>query len=483
MVESNDSNELNILLIGMMGVGKSTLINSLFNEETAKPAGFEKMQGETKTIKKYSKLINGKVINLFDTPGFGDQDVDIYSLSEQIQDLLCERKIKIHFIVYVNRSDLTRNFDFLRECFEIIKEFFKNEEIASNVLCVLTHEVLFETACKQKNKDFAIEKEKYISYFLDNLKNMNFEIFHENILFFDIEETKKNKFTEGFFEMVDFKYNYKNLRPLSFKEKVSFKKIEQIINKCLDKERDLFNKSLRIDLEEFNKQKSEKEIIEINCCFLGEGGVGKTSLISNLESEKVCKDICVTLDVLSKPIFFKKDAYKIYKVNLFDTYGQEVYHSLNSKPIKSADLIFLVYDLRDLLQCYDVCNSVDFLISDYLISLIKDNKKPEALLILLGNKLDLYKTAENESIIVKKVNLLVENVKNKLSFNREIFNFFISSLNYDRMGEILRSFLDKFDNKENKEMMKLELLPQISLNHNKTFRNKSKRTRTCCSIL
>jgi len=233
MVESNELIDINILLIGMMGAGKSTLINSLFQEELAKPAGFEKMQGETKKIQKYSKKIGNKFINLYDTPGFGDQDVDLISLSEQIQEITNENYMKMHFIVYVNRSDLTRNFEFLRECFEIIKEFFKNE-VSSNVLCVLTHDIMFEKACEQKCKDSKSEKEKYISFLLDNLKNMNFEIFHENILFFDIEQTRSSKFRENFFEMLDKKHFQGKLKPLSFKEKVNYWKVEGIINKCYE---------------------------------------------------------------------------------------------------------------------------------------------------------------------------------------------------------------------------------------------------------
>lgn len=65
------SDELNIVVMGRIGEGKSTLINNIFGEYVT-PTG---MGAEivTRNVMKYTKVMGGVSVNLFDTPDpYGD---------------------------------------------------------------------------------------------------------------------------------------------------------------------------------------------------------------------------------------------------------------------------------------------------------------------------------------------------------------------------------------------------------------------------
>ena len=57
--------ELKILLYGKTGVGKSTLLNNLFNQKLSETGNFERT---TKEILKFSKDINGVLVHFYDSP-------------------------------------------------------------------------------------------------------------------------------------------------------------------------------------------------------------------------------------------------------------------------------------------------------------------------------------------------------------------------------------------------------------------------------
>ncbi|XP_038134141.1 GTPase IMAP family member 9-like [Cyprinodon tularosa] len=127
-------NEINIFLVGKTGIGKSSLGNtilgdSLFKEKTSPTS-------ETDVGKDERKYINGVPINVIDTPGFFDTNMDEETLKREIIDSvkLCAPKIDAFLIVLrVDRYSKQEK--------EIIKEIEQcfSEEALKHAVVVFTH--------------------------------------------------------------------------------------------------------------------------------------------------------------------------------------------------------------------------------------------------------------------------------------------------------------------------------------------------------
>ena len=127
-----------------------------------------------------------------------------------------------------------------------------------------------------------------------------------------------------------------------------------------------------------------KSINEINLklAVLGEGGVGKTSIV-NLYSGKAFPNIYI-------PTIGSNIARKEYKlenehirINIWDIGGQRSFNPLNSSFFANIDAAFLVFDLSNPKESTIELQKV-------YLNYIKE-KSPECLVIYLGNKSDLVK--------------------------------------------------------------------------------------------
>ena len=96
----------------------------------------------------------------------------------------------------------------------------------------------------------------------------------------------------------------------------------------------------------------EKEISKkysVNCMFLGESGVGKTSIINRLLDEGFDENLQSTIGVNYKfyqQIFFENEEEdgSYIAINIWDTAGQEAFHSCIKGIIHKADIIVFVRD-------------------------------------------------------------------------------------------------------------------------------------------
>ena len=122
--------------------------------------------------------------------------------------------------------------------------------------------------------------------------------------------------------------------------------------------------------------------------IIGEPGVGKSSIISRGVNNIFTKDYKATL--------FFDHSWKNYKVNnskiriqLWDTCGQEVYHSVIKNFYKSALCIFLVFSINNI----ESFNSLSFWINE-----IEQSSSEDIIIFLVGNKKDI----ENERVVSEK---------------------------------------------------------------------------------
>ena len=118
---------------------------------------------------------------------------------------------------------------------------------------------------------------------------------------------------------------------------------------------------------------------EIKVVVLGESGVGKSNIINRYNGGQFDPN-----SVPNNSSFFMsknlKFGEKVYRINLWDTAGQEKYHSLTKIFLNDAKIAFLVYAINDKAS-YDKI--------DFWYNLVKESCG-DILISIIGNKKDLY---------------------------------------------------------------------------------------------
>ena len=128
------------------------------------------------------------------------------------------------------------------------------------------------------------------------------------------------------------------------------------------------------------------DIEEIKITLLGNPGVGKTCIISKYIENTFSENIESTLGVNYSEKILKKKGKDI-QLNIWDTAGQEKFHSLGKYFYKDSYVICLVYDITDQ-------DSLDKLKDTWYPDLLKNGEKYK-ILAVVGNKCDLY---ENDQL-------------------------------------------------------------------------------------
>jgi len=133
--------------------------------------------------------------------------------------------------------------------------------------------------------------------------------------------------------------------------------------------------------------------------FIGNPTAGKTSLLNRICHDKFQPnyDSTIGVDFFNKTIAYNET---IFKIQLWDSAGQEKYKSLIPSYIRGASIIFLIYDLNHHESFESISNWLGF-VNQY-------TKKENVQLVLVGNKKDLErkvtyeegeKLAKNEDMI------------------------------------------------------------------------------------
>ena len=130
--------------------------------------------------------------------------------------------------------------------------------------------------------------------------------------------------------------------------------------------------------EENNDDNSNTNVFKI--LTIGDGGVGKTSILRRYVENKFLKHHLSTIgiDFLSKTLEIKD---KEIKLKIWDTAGQERYRQITSHIYKDADGIILVFDVTS----EESFNQI----TDWMDQIKNNVSKEEINLILIGNKCDL----------------------------------------------------------------------------------------------
>jgi len=184
----------------------------------------------------------------------------------------------------------------------------------------------------------------------------------------------------------------------------------------------------------------------VKLILVGDSGTGKTNLINVSVGQEFNPGVFTTTSCsyIQKIV---KNNKKDYKVNLWDTIGQEKYRSLTKIFVKDANIVIFVYDITKR-------ESFDSL--KYWKKIINDILGDDLTLGVIGNKIDLYleeEVKENEgkeyadSIGAK---FKITSAKNN---PKEISDF---------IEELLDIYLNKNNNNSNnrKETIKIKKMPK-----------------------
>ena len=156
------------------------------------------------------------------------------------------------------------------------------------------------------------------------------------------------------------------------------------------------------------------KIYPVNVAFIGESGVGKTSIINRLQGKKFEPNILSTVQPYVSTFTFSNEENipnSEIKINLWDTMGQERFSSLFSNPIKRANIIIFVRDDKD----------KNFEREKGWIKFVKNLVDLEKIVIYCLNKTDLISEEKKEIIYEKfgkeasKINAFPQFISSKTS--------------------------------------------------------------------
>ena len=189
---------------------------------------------------------------------------------------------------------------------------------------------------------------------------------------------------------------------------------------------------------------------ELKIILLGESGVGKTSIILRYYKNMFTSDLSSTFGTT----YIKKSLVKnnvTYKLNIWDTTGQEHYHSVTELFINGSDIVILVYAI----------NEVDsFKKLDYWFKSIRDNCDENIILAIVGNKYDLTYNDDNS-----ENQYFVSNEEAKKYAKEKQAMFKLVSAKADQKGidslfdELVNEYIQKGMNKpsDNKDANKFKI--------------------------
>ena len=202
-----------------------------------------------------------------------------------------------------------------------------------------------------------------------------------------------------------------------------------------------------ITIEEIISQESKEEF-KIKIVVIGDSGVGKTNLIRRFITDTFSNNSKATVGVE-----FTSKSYKInkhiFKIEIWDTAGEERYKSITSVYYKGAKGALIVYD---------VTSQISFDNIGKWITEIRDKTSIDITLMIVGNKIDLtqYREVSNDQAMNRAKILGIPIVETSALDSTNVKEAF-----YDLIKEIYKELKKKIKNnseilKGNKEGIKLD---------------------------
>ena len=190
---------------------------------------------------------------------------------------------------------------------------------------------------------------------------------------------------------------------------------------------------------------------KFNISVLGEGDVGKTTLVSVYSGKEFDFNTLKTVGIDNYFFNQKFDGHE-YKFKVFDTAGQERYKSISNSTIRLADGFLLVFSV-------DKKKSFE-LINEWLNTISSNCDISRKVIFLVGNKIDIKeREVSNEEAVTyaKTKNLIYNETSAKTGFGvKETFQKLFYTL-YQKCKEIDNDNEPNNINSENKQTAPIQL--------------------------
>ena len=176
-------------------------------------------------------------------------------------------------------------------------------------------------------------------------------------------------------------------------------------------------------MEQTMNENENDSVNEINCIVAGDSFVGKTNLLLRFVDDKYDDESLQTIGIDIKYKDITLDDKK-YKLDLYDTAGQEKFRSAVEKFFKKSDCVFLVYEITNRKSFKNISN---------WIKECKSKASENVLIVLIGNKCDLNEkrqvTTEEGENLAKKYKISFYETSAKTGKNvQEAFTEFLKNL-------------------------------------------------------
>ena len=157
---------------------------------------------------------------------------------------------------------------------------------------------------------------------------------------------------------------------------------------------------------------SDNEVIKYNFAFLGDSGVGKTSIFRKIATNSFSHNTIMTIGTDKRTIYYTdidveiggNKVKKSFEISLFDTAGQERYRALTKNYINGADGVILVYDITE----RKTFEHIELWLKS-IIDILSDWNNSNYLIILIGNKYDLIGPKDEREVEIEEGKNLCDN--------------------------------------------------------------------------
>ena len=411
---SNKAIEIKMILLGESGVGKTSIIKRIVNED------FNETEESSLAI--------------------------TYLLKEIVKN---DKKIKLNIWDTIGQ-----------EQYRSIAKLFLNETKIVILVYSITSKKTFQ------------ELDYWYNLCIENLGNdLIFGVIGNKIDLF-IEEKVSEEDGKEFAEKHNSLFCLFSAKDPGYKDQIN-KFVNELVKKYLEKEDPTFidkeedNKNIKLNARKNSNieakggggccsggkkktwQKKYESILKnndgcITSVFLGDNSVGKTSLIKRIMGKEFDKNEEHTKDIKENLYNYKSNSIKL-KLNIFDINNENKNSNKAKDALAAGDIYFLVYNIKDK-QSLD--NIEDLILN---IKTSKAQNKNKYQLVIIGNKNDKenesYLNEDGEGIIIKeqKNEKYIEEGKQLSTKYKTIFRL-TSALENIGLNNIIGEAIEKYLN-------------------------------------